>query len=135
MKKLALLIMLCLTICTGLLLTACGGDDVPSVSGGCNHQFEESVILEPTCTTLGSKVMTCKLCGVSKDHSTIPTTDHDLYYTDNEPATCTGDGSFPVILPHRFILYELFSVKVHPFPEKTTWILYFYEKKRCIRTM
>ncbi|MBQ8145236.1 MAG: hypothetical protein IJ039_00480 [Clostridia bacterium] len=54
-----------------------------------NHVFEEKVLVEPTCTTDGSKQNVCTVCGVPEGAVSIPALDHDFSeYRIKTPATC-----------------------------------------------
>ena len=139
MKKLTLLIALCLTLCAGLLLTACGGDDGPSVSGGgCKtHEFGEArVVVNPSCTEPGTAIKACTKCGI-ENHVSLDPIGHDLEVESERPSDCTGDGYRNSVctrcgytknesLPATGHTHEY---KVSSFPTKTSGGWYSY---RCV---
>ncbi len=56
------------------------------------HEFDEVVTKEPTCSEKGKKTLTCTLCGYQTE-ADIPKTAHDFApATMNEPATCRVCG-------------------------------------------
>lgn len=106
MKK----ILLCmLVVVLALALVACGGDDTqtpdvtdapqndtepsdtdvtdPGSDSSHTHSFVETVTLEPTCTSLGKKVMKCSCGEIDGDEFPLPFAPHNA----NE-ATCTEDS-------------------------------------------
>lgn len=59
------------------------------------HQFENVVLREPTCTTNGKRCDKCKLCNKTKNEVMIPATGHNWKKVDTDTVepTCTKDGS------------------------------------------
>lgn len=59
------------------------------------HQFENVVLREPTCTTNGKRCDKCKLCNKTKNEVMIPATGHNWKKVDADTVdpTCTKDGS------------------------------------------
>lgn len=120
MKKfLTLLLSMCMLLCVGIGLTACGDK-------GCEHSYRESVT-NPTCTERGYTTFTCDLCGDSYVDRYVEAFNHsNRTWVDEEPATPdVGDG----VLGHYHCLdceknfdeqgNELNDVILHSFSE---WI-------------
>lgn len=65
-------------------------DDI--IQSQCTHNYDEwQVIVEPTCTTLGDKKRTCKLCNYEETES-IETSAHNIEVKVDVEYTCTRDG-------------------------------------------
>ena len=57
----------------------------------CEHEWDDGVITtEPTCTAVGEKTFTCKLCKETKKEP-VEALGHD-WVLDEDTATCTTDG-------------------------------------------
>lgn len=54
-----------------------------------NHEFEEKIVVAPTCTEAGSKQNVCTICGAAEGLVSVPSLDHDFSeYRIKTPATC-----------------------------------------------
>ncbi len=79
MKKIILIFGILLTV---FLLTSCG----------CEHQYEENITTEPTCTSVGTKTFTCTLCNDTYSEE-IPIVEHSFgLWKITKNATCTTEG-------------------------------------------
>ncbi len=86
-----------LTITVILLLTMC----MPIVAYAklvegttvCSHKYEWIVTKKATCTTDGTKVETCSLCGVTRNTETITKLGHSYDWIVTKEATCTETGT------------------------------------------
>ena len=59
-----------------------------------SHTYDEGVVtVEPTCTTQGTKVFTCTVCGYSHSYPPMAALGHDLTHVDGVAATCTTPGT------------------------------------------
>ena len=81
MKKLFALF---LVVCCFATLAACGKK--------CEHQYEETITTNPTCSAVGIKTFTCSLCNDSYTEE-IPMSEHTYgTATVTKAATCTEEG-------------------------------------------
>lgn len=80
MKKILALTLIILTMC--LLFTACK----------CEHQFEETVTKEASCTAVGIKTFTCKECNESYTEE-IPMLEHTYTSAVTKEPTCAEKGT------------------------------------------
>ena len=83
-KTLLLLVVLC---CTVVALCAC--------QNRCEHQYQEVVTTEASCTIAGVKTCICSLCQKAYTEE-IPPTGHQ-YITETKAATCIEDGQESIL--------------------------------------
>ena len=79
MKKIVtLLLSMCMLLCVGIGLTACGDKE-------CDHSYTANVT-NPTCTEQGYTTYTCELCGDSYVGNYIGANHNNLTWISEEPA-------------------------------------------------
>lgn len=74
-------------------LTACGEDETTGATSGAEHthEYEETVLIAPTCTKTGTMFLKCKTCG-DVDYKEIATTSHTEVVDEAVAPTCTKTG-------------------------------------------
>lgn len=92
-KKIAFLSLALLVLTLAFALTACGGGTTGGGVDpeGCQHQWDETIEQEATCTASGRKMLICKLCGDARKEDINPL-GHDVVVTQGKDATCTEAG-------------------------------------------
>lgn len=92
-KKIAFLSLALLVLTLAFALTACGGGTTGGGVDpeGCQHQWDETIEQEATCTASGRKMLICKLCGDARKEEINPL-GHDVVVIQGKAATCTEEG-------------------------------------------
>lgn len=73
-------------------LEGCDVTEVIALKAPGQHQWVETGVIEPTCTTAGQTNYKCDVCGMTKQDNRVEALGHDLYSTAKVNATCTKEG-------------------------------------------
>ena len=85
MKKISILLFT--TIFATLSLSSCNTSPTT-----CDHELEEVIIMQPTCTTSGEKANHCIKCGQYFDKEVVNPLGHDWKTTELVESTCSTHG-------------------------------------------
>lgn len=99
----------------GNVCTVCGAERTSSGGIGHTHDWDEGTVTHaPTCTQTGTRVLTCRGCGITRTVE-IPAAGHDFtgtYEKDGEQhwrLCANGCGAASTPVPHEWQLQEVIS--------------------------
>lgn len=73
------------------ICTVCGAKEEDDKQ--CEHQWSETITVEATCQNPGKTYRKCEICGILKDETVTPKTDHSYgEWKVTKEATCTDAG-------------------------------------------